>query len=174
MSHTIEIEKTFLAKSIPIDLATTKSKKIMDVYIPGSFEKPTIRLRQNGDTFEITKKVQTNPADASVHQEFTIPVTKEEFNVLGIGGKSVSKIRYYFKINNYSCELDVFLDGLSGFVLVDFEFNSQEEYDSFVPPDFCGADATQENFVAGKNLAGKTYLDISNHLDRLQYKKIML
>jgi adenylate cyclase len=174
MNNTLEIEKTYLAKSFPVsDLTSLKSKKIIDVYIPGSFEKPTIRLRQNGDHFEITKKVQVNPSDASTHQEFTIPLSQEEFEALSLGGKVVEKTRYYFEVNGYDGELDVFDGELKGLVLVDFEFDSQDISSEFIAPEFCGADVTQEKFIAGKNLAGKAYADIEKELARFEYKELL-
>ena len=48
MSNYLEIEKTYLAKSIPVDLSTIKNKRIVDIYIPKNTLKPSIRLRQMG------------------------------------------------------------------------------------------------------------------------------
>lgn len=171
MNQQLEIEKTYLAKKLPEEVKTAKSKKIVDVYVPGNLAKPKIRLRQKGDEFAITKKVQTDPNDASVHVEYTIPITQEEFEGLAKNGRSVEKIRYSFDYQDTTCEVDVFEGRLKGLILVDFEFDSQQKYDEFVMPEYCLVDVTQEDFIAGKNLAGKSYGDISPNLERLGYKQ---
>jgi len=63
----------------------------------------------------------------------------------------------------------VFEDGLGGLVVVDFEFESENEKESFEMPDFCLAEVTQETFIAGGVLAGKDYSDIKGELDRFDY-----
>lgn len=171
MNQQLEIEKTYLARVLPVQVKTARSMKIIDVYVPGNLVKPKIRLRQKGDKFEITKKVQTDPNDASIHMEYTIPITQEEFEGLANNGKSVEKTRYSFDYQNTKCEVDVFEGQLKGLILIDFEFNSQVKYDEFVMPDFCLIDVTQEDFIAGKNLAGKSYNDISSDLKRLGYNQ---
>jgi len=173
MSNSLEIEKTYLAKRFPVDLSSIKSKKIVDIYIPEEAIVPSIRLRQNGEKYEFTKKVQVDPNNASVHVEHTVPLSKSEFEYLGKSGKVVEKTRYYFDFENFPCELDVFSGELEGLVLVDFEFKDQESYKQFKMPGFCLVDVTQENFIAGKNLAGKKYEDLLSDLVRLGYSKVV-
>ena len=55
---------------------------------------------------------------------------------------------------------------------VDFEFETEEEKEKFEMPEFCLADVTQENFIAGGMLAGKKYKDIEKELERFEYKKL--
>ena len=52
----IEVELTYLAKEIPKDLNKFECKRIVDIYFPKSDLDRKIRLRQNGDKYEITKK----------------------------------------------------------------------------------------------------------------------
>lgn len=69
-------------------------------------------------------------------------------------------------------EIGVFDGDLTGLVTIDVEFDNRVDFDQFIPPDFCGADVTQELWVLGHMLAGKTYADISRELDRFGYKAI--
>lgn len=69
-------------------------------------------------------------------------------------------------------EIDIFVDGLKGLVLMDFEFNTVKEKSDFKIPDIALADVTQEDFIAGGLLAGKTYNDIAPELKRFNYKQI--
>ena len=66
------------------------------------------------------------------------------------------------------------LDLLLGLIVIDFEFKSEEEKKSFVMPDFCLVDITQERFIAGGMICGKKYEDIEEELQKLGYDKLFL
>jgi len=170
----IELEKTYLAKKFPANLKSCKFKEIIDVYIPKTSEHPKLRLRKNGDKYELTKKEPVNEGDASHQKEQTIILTETEFNSLNeqLEGKRVHKIRYYYDYNGRTAEFDVFQDALKGLVVVDFEFATMEEKEDFEMPDFCLVDMTQEAFLAGGMICGKSYEDIENNLKRYKYNKI--
>lgn len=173
----IELERTFLIKELPENLKNCKSIEILDIYIPQSVEHPILRIRKKGDTFEITKKapMEKSPKDSSEQEEQTIPLSEKEFSELtSLKGKRFRKNRYYYPIGKNTAEIDVYLDDLEGLVLVDFEFDSIEEKNNFVMPEFCLADITQEKSFAGGILAGKKYSDIKPSLDKYGYQKIKI
>ncbi len=168
-----EIERTFLAKYLP-DLSNCKSKEIIDIYIPKSDAHPKMRIRKDGDKFIITKKVPLQNSDASVFKEQNIFLTEEEFAALAaLDGKEVHKIRYEYFHKGKKAEIDVFRGSLSGLVLVDFEFDSEEEKNAFEIPDFCLAEVTQEEFTAGGMLCGKSFGDIKDKLERFGYRRVV-
>lgn len=169
----IELELTYLAKYLPQGLTGCPSKEIIDIYIPASQPHPKLRIRQNGDTYEITKKEPVQGGDASKQEEQTIKLTSAEFQTLSqLEGKKAHKIRYYFPSERRTAEIDVFQGPLKGLVVVDFEFDTEVEKAKFAMPDFCLAEITQEDFVAGGMICGKSYQDIQDQLDRFGYKKI--
>jgi len=171
----IELEKTYLAKELPSELKNCKSKEIIDIYIPKSSEHPTLRIRKNGNKYEMTKKEPVNEGDASHQKEQTIILKESEFNELAkLDGKKAHKIRYFYEHNGRTAEIDVFQGHLKGLVLVDFEFDSLEEKDGFDMPDFCLADVTHEVFIAGGMICGKSYEDIEDDLKRFNYVKLFL
>lgn len=171
----IELERTFLIKKIPEGLKDCKHKEIIDIYIPKSDPHPKIRIRKNGDNYEITKKQPISKDDFSQHEEQTIELTKEEFESLNkLEGKRVHKQRYYYKYKGHTAEIDVFQEPLKGLIVADFEFDSVEEKDSFEKPDFCSADITHEEFIAGGKICGKKYEDIEEELERYRYEKLFL
>ena len=109
----------------------------------------------------------------SINEENTIPLTVDEYNAIStIKGKRVRKIRYNYKYKNYIAQIDIFQDNLEGLVLADFEFRTEKELKKFEIPDFCLIDVTDEEFIAGGMLCGKSYSDIENKLNLLHYKKI--
>lgn len=165
-----EIETTYLASSLPDGINDLEGREIIDTYFPANVAHPRLRIRQKGSTYTLTKKTQVTLGDASTQTEENIDLTKEEFNALNTGsGKTVSKIRYEIPIGEYTAEVDVFTGDLKGLVLVDVEFPSTEARDAFVKPSFCGEDVTQEDFIAGGMLAGKSFADITPDLERLGY-----
>ncbi|MFH1631022.1 MAG: CYTH domain-containing protein [Candidatus Aenigmatarchaeota archaeon] len=168
----IELERTFLAKFLPPDLKNCQHKEIVDIYIPKSDRHPSLRIRKNGERFEITKKFPVETS-ASMQNENTIKLTEEEFLSLSkISGKVVRKIRYFYKYDKFIAEIDVFQDALWGLVIIDFEFDSKSDQNSFQMPDFCLVDVTDEEFIAGGMLCGKSYSDIEDNLRKFDYKKI--
>jgi CYTH domain-containing protein len=168
----IELEKTYLAKFIPSKLEN--GKEMIDIYIPDGIHHAPIRIRKNGNKYYITKKQPAKENDHSVLIEQTIELSEPEFIELEkeIKGRRIEKIRYNLNHNGNTAEIDVFKEKLKGLVLVDFEFKTNEEKEKFKMPDFCLIDVTQEEFIAGGMLCGKSYEDIEEDLNRLNYKKI--
>lgn len=171
----LELELTFLAGSIPDEITGVRPQKIVDAYFPHAVDAhPRVRLRQQGDRFEFTKKTPAENGDASQHFEQTISLTAEEFSDLSISSRRrITKDRYKVALNGYEAEVDVFQGPLEGLILIDFEFSSLAEMSSFVAPECCGPDVTQEDFIAGGLLAGRSYQDIQPELHRLGYESLI-
>ncbi|MBU2561768.1 MAG: hypothetical protein KKD17_05720 [Nanoarchaeota archaeon] len=168
----IELEKTYLAKTLPKGLKECRSKEIIDIYIPRLHPHPKLRIRKNGDRYEMTKKEPVED-DASEQEEQTITLTEEEFNALSkLDGKKTHKMRYHYPFNGRMAEIDVFQGALKGLVVVDFEFDTAEDKDAFALPDFCLAEVTHEEFIAGGMVCGKSYEDIEKDLKRYRYTKL--
>lgn len=169
----VELELTYLAKSLPAGMATAQRKEMMDIYIPATSPHPTLRIRKNGEKYEITKKEPIVDGDSSRQLETTIPLRPEEFAELSqLSGKLVAKTRYLYQENNINYEIDVFTGSLTGLVLIDVEFATPEEKSKFTPPEWCLVEVTQEKFVAGGMLCGKKYADIEVDLKRFNYQKL--
>ena len=170
----IELEKTYLAKYLPENLPNCERKEVIDVYLPKASEHPVLRLRKNGDKYVMTKKEPVVEGDSSEMLEQTIKLTEAEFKDLNrqLDGRRVSKIRYQYDYNGHVAEIDVFQEELRGLVVVDFEFETVEAKNNFEMPEFCLAEVTQEKFIAGGMLCGKSYDDIEKDLERFNYSKI--
>ena len=167
-----EFERTFLVASIPEGLHSCESKEILDIYLPHISDHPQLRIRKSGDRYDITKKQPAVEGDASHQIEQTIPLTKEEFAELStLPGKRVHKLRYYYQEDGVAYEVDVFKDMLEGLILADVEFSSYEAMQNFTPAKWLLADVTQEKFIAGGMLCGKSYEDIEEDLAKYSYQK---
>ena len=171
----IELERTYLAKYFPAGIKNCKDKELIDIYFPKTHVHPKIRVRKRGDTYEITKKQLVTSGDASRQEEQTIILNESEFREFEkLDGKKIHKIRYYYTYQGMPAEIDVFQRALNGLVLIDFEFKTVEEKNHFTMPPFCLADVTQEEFIAGGMICGKSYKDIEDKLNTFNYSKIYL
>ncbi len=168
----IEYELTYLAAELPAGLENASSKQMMDVYFPENPSvHPRLRLRKSGETYSLTKKTPLQEGDASTHKEQTIQLDQAEFGALVAGsGRRIAKTRYLLEIDGQPAEVDVFQGDLEGLVLIDFEFNNASKMAEFKVPSCCLVDVTQEDFIAGGLLAGKSLSDIQDDLDRIGYK----
>lgn len=169
----IELELTYLAKALPANLKDCQSKKIIDLYVDNGTDHFDLRIRRNGDKFELTRKTPVDDGDASKQTETTIDLNQTEFESFSnTKSKRIEKTRYYLEHEGHIAEFDLFESELDGLVLVDFEFETEAEKDSFEMPEFCLEDITQETFIAGGFLAGKSYNDIEAELSRFNYKPL--
>jgi adenylate cyclase len=168
----IELERTFLVKKLPDGLENCPKREMTDIYYPKEDRHPTLRLRKDGGSYFLTKKSPVGE-DKSVQKEQTITLTKEEFDALSkLEGKRLDKVRYHYDHKGLKAEIDVFKGALKGLVIVDFEFASEEDKQSFVMPDFCLAEVTHEEFLAGGMVCGKSYADIEQKLTELGYQRL--
>lgn len=169
MSQDLEIERTFLAKYLPEDIKNFPSHEIIDYYIPQGAVHAKLRIRKSDDKYTITKKVQLKDDDASVQMEHNIELSEDEFLAFKTTPSDKShKIRYYY--NN--AEISIFLDDLKGLVMIDFEFKNIEESLSFIAPDFCLAEVTDDEEVAGGILCHYNMETLRPFLDKYNYKNI--
>ncbi len=167
-----EIELTFLPKSLP-DLSGCESKEILDIYLPSSARHPHLRIRKSGEKYEITDKQPIVEGDASNQMESTVKIDKEIFAELAqVQGKRVYKTRYFYKEGKRTYEIDVFGGELAGLVVVEVEFATLAEKSAFSAPDWLLAEITQEEFIAGGMICGKSYADVAEKLAAFGYKKV--
>ena len=170
----MEYELTFLLAEIPSEAKEISGITMEDSYLPNDLAvHPRLRIRRKGDEYFLTKKTPVSEGDASAHLEQTIKLDRAEYDALREAStRRVSKTRYAVSIAGHECEVDVFDGMLTGLALIDFEFESKDAMSRFEAPDICGADVTQENFIAGGLLAGRSIDDIKTELDRLGYDGI--
>ncbi|HSX33312.1 MAG TPA: hypothetical protein VLF91_03180 [Candidatus Saccharimonadales bacterium] len=171
----LELEKTYLLKKLPDNLASCPSEIISDAYIPAGQEHPVLRLRRRGDHYELTKKQPVDGKDSTRQNEHTIKLSPEEAAAFTtVDAKRFTKRRYYCDINGHKAEVDLYQDALAGLAFTDFEFDNDAALQAFTMPDICLADVSQEKIFAGGMLAGKTYADLQTKLDEYHYQPLKL
>ena len=145
----MEIERKFLVKNLPVNLEMYEQKRISQGYICTS---PVVRIRRSNEEYYLTYKGKGK----MVREEYNLPLTAEAFEHMlpKIDGILIDKIRYLIPLNEkHVAELDIFQGELEPLQLVVVEFESVEEANAFVAPDWFGEDVTQSKDYHNSNLS---------------------
>jgi CYTH domain-containing protein len=88
-------------------------------------------------------------------QELELSLNPELFERLWplTEGRRVEKVRYEIERSGHLWEVDVFEHDLSGLVMVEVEFDSENAAGSFIVPESFGREITREEGYKNKNLA---------------------
>jgi len=141
----MEIERKYAINEIPKNLEQYNKKKIEQGYL---CHNPILRIRKSNEEYILTYKSKDGiqrqkKGGAIVLQETELPLSEESFLTLKekTEGNMVYKTRYLLPLEDgLVAELDVFEGILEGLAFVEVEFPDEKTADSFVPPDWFGAD----------------------------------
>lgn len=134
----MEIEKKFKIQQLPQNLDSYPFHKIEQAYL---CVEPVVRIRRQDDSYILTYK----SAGMMAREEYNLPLTKEAYEHLKpkTDGVILSKTRYLIPLTEQlTAELDIFDAPYEGLVIVEVEFSSLAEADSFTPPNWFGEDVT--------------------------------
>ncbi len=140
----MEIERKFLIQELPDDLERFPHAEIIQAYLN---TEPVLRIRKYGDDYIFTYK----GSGLMVREEYNLPLTKEAFEHLlpKADGNIIQKVRYRIPLTGNADsmqlvgELDVFTEP-KPLVMIEVEFPDEESALSFTPPDWFGAEVTQD------------------------------
>lgn len=145
----MEIERKYLVKYLPDKLDNYEQKRISQGYICTN---PVVRIRRSNDDYFLTYKSRGLMA----REEYEMPLTAEAFEHMlpKIDGILIDKIRYIIPLDEkHIAELDIFQGALEPLCLVEVEFESIEEANTFVPPAWFGDDVTNSGEYHNSNLS---------------------
>lgn len=145
----MEIERKYLVKSLPENLENYEQKRISQGYICTN---PVVRIRRSNDDYFLTYK----GSGLMAREEYEMPLTAEAFEHMlpKIDGILIDKIRYMIPLDEkHVAELDIFQGVLAPLRLVEVEFESIEDANSFVPPAWFGDDVTNSGEYHNSNLS---------------------
>lgn len=134
----MEIERKYLIKSLPENLGQYPCKQIEQGYLNTD---PVVRIRRADDKYTLTYKGK----GLMVREEYNLPLNPEAFAHLKekIDGILIKKCRYLIPYaEKYTIELDVFEGELAPLILAEVEFETEEDANTFVPPEWFGEDVT--------------------------------
>jgi CYTH domain-containing protein len=149
----MEIERKWLVDKKEVDNLIKLSfdkERIEQYYLNGPNDEWVIRLRGNCQHFLTLK----NKGLLS-RQEIEIRISKQTFNDnIALAKTKIFKTRYMIEINpeNLGCyEIDIY-DGYD-FVTCEVEFDTEEEANKFIAPEWCIKDVTNDPKYKNVNLA---------------------
>lgn len=134
----MEIERKYLVKRLPSNLNDYPYQNIEQGYLCTD---PVVRIRRSNDEYILTYKGK----GLMVREEYNLPLNAESFSHLKekIDGRLIQKRRYLIPyLEKYTIELDIFEDSLAPLQLAEVEFETEEDANSFLPPEWFGSDVT--------------------------------
>ena len=146
----MEIENKYLIKKIPENLESYSKKEIEQSYLNRS---PVLRIRKSNDDYIFTykmKKTELTDKGPICNEEIEAPLTEEAYEHLKTktDGNTIIKTRYIIPYSclgkDYKIELDVFHGKLEGLVFAEVEFESKEDAEAFIKPDWFGENVTSD------------------------------
>ncbi len=156
----VERERRFLLREMPPSLRVNDPHtQIFDNYITGT----RLRLRKIRNpaarewTWKLTQKFAPDAEDFSRTYITNIYLSQYEYEVLSVfEGNELRKNRYPFEHGGRRFSVDVFLGALHGLILLETEFDTDEEMRAFSPPPFAAREVTNDRLFAGGHLAFTT------------------
>lgn len=161
----MEIERKYLVRQLPEPLSAYDFHRIAQGYL---CTRPVVRIRRSDDTYYLTYKGN----GMMVREEYNLPLTREAYEHLlpKIDGLLISKTRYLIPLSAsehglaglrgenslLTAELDIFEGPLAPLSLVEVEFESVEEANAFVAPDWFGEDVTEDGRYHNSNMSKRT------------------
>lgn len=134
----MEIERKYLVKTLPENLEQYPCKHIEQGYLNTD---PVVRIRRSNDKYTLTYKGE----GLMVREEYNLPLNEQAFLHLRekADGILITKRRYLIPYaDKYTIELDIFDGELAPLQLAEVEFETEEEANTFLPPDWFGEDVT--------------------------------
>jgi CYTH domain-containing protein len=148
----IEIERKFLVAEPPSGLERWPSTAIEQGYLALDEDGTEVRVRRRDGRTWLTIK----SGAGRVRTEEEIEIEPERFARLWplTEGRRLEKTRYELDAGDgLVLEVDVYAGELQGLVVAEVEFDSEEAAEAFTPPDWVGADVTQDERYKNQCLA---------------------
>lgn len=147
----MEIERKYLIDKIPFSLEGFCCRRIEQGYL---CTEPVVRIRRDDDTYYLTYKSK----GLMVREEYNLTLTREAYEHLKTkaDGRIISKLRYMIPLaGSLTAELDLFQDDLAPLMLAEVEFDTVEEAEHFLPPEWFGEDVTSSSKYHNSTLSKK-------------------
>lgn len=146
-----EIERKFLVRKLPANLASHPSTEISQGYLVSTDDGLQVRLRKKNGKYSLTYKRGLG----NVREEREVELTPEQFSTLwpATEGKRLIKTRYEIPFGNRLVEIDIYGGRHEGLIVAEVEFDEEAEAKAFQPPDWLGDDVTGDPRYSNQLLA---------------------
>lgn len=152
----MEIERKFLLNERFQQEILTKrlqSHQLTQYYVQVGEDEERYRQQDNLYFHTIKKRMDSGLQREEIETE----CTKGDFEVnkCNMVGNIIEKKRYVFPFGEHKVEIDVYGGILKGLIICEVEFQSKDDAESFVPPDFFGTEVTWNKGYKNQSLAIK-------------------
>lgn len=157
-----EIERKFVLRDLPAKVEETAQKYYIEQYylIIENKSEARVRLKEDIETGKKEYFLTIKSGEGLQREETEIHINESQFIILSSSAiKGLKKWR--LKTPN-GFEIDIYNERLSHLSVVEVEFASEEEANTFVPPHWFGEEVTENAKYKNKNLAYEL-----PHLDKL-------
>ena len=146
-----EIERKFLVRKLPADLASCRSSEMSQGYLVSLDDGLQVRLRKSGEHYSLTYKRGLG----NVREEREVELTSDQFSALwpATEGKRLLKTRYEIPLGDLVVEIDVYGGRHQGLVVAEVEFDDEESAAKFQQPEWLGDDVTGDPRYSNQLLA---------------------
>ena len=147
----MEIERKYLIHKLPDHLEAYPHRTLEQAYL---CTEPVVRVRRAAADYRLTYKSK----GLMMREEHNLPLTEEAYCHLRekADGRIITKERYCIPYEDHlTIELDGFAGDLSPLLLAEVEISSEEEANSFTPPDWFGEDVTFSSKYHNSTLSQK-------------------
>jgi CYTH domain-containing protein len=156
----LEIERRYLLKDVPADLALTGDGwRITDRYIPDT----RLRLRcmesmaGEGSIFKLTQKYRASHQAVTEATITNMYLSEEEHNRLkALDARILQKVRRSYRVQSRDFSVDVFEGRHRGLILAELELEVTMPSNDVDLPSFILKEITNDPFFSGGNLAMMT------------------
>ena len=150
-SSSREIERNFLVRELPEDLALHPSTEISQGYLVSTDDGLQVRLRRKNEHYSLTYKRGLG----NVREEREVSLTAEQFATLwpATEAKRLTKTRYEIPCGDRVVEIDLYGGRHEGLVVAEVEFDDEQSALHFKPPDWLGEDVTGDPRYSNQLLA---------------------
>ena len=146
-----EIERKFLVREMPQNLAEHPHAEIAQGYLAIAPEGVQVRLRKAGEKHTLTYKKN----ERGGREEREIELTPEQFDILwpATEPKRLTKTRYDVPFGTLTIEIDVYTGRHQGLVVAEVEFADEAAAKAFQPPPWLGSDVSDHPRYSNQLLA---------------------
>ena len=148
----MEIERKFLVRELPAGLDQSRSTWIEQGYIAIADDGTEVRVRRRDGAAVLT--VKSGSGRSRFEEE--IAIDPERFARLWpvTEGRRIEKTRHLIPTKTgVTIELDVYSGVLEGLTVAEVEFGSDDAADAFEPPEWFGAEITDDARFKNQKLA---------------------
>ncbi|MGH7937381.1 MAG: CYTH domain-containing protein [Chthoniobacterales bacterium] len=145
------MERKFLIRRLPRDLAKYRHSKIDQGYLTIGRDRSHVRVRRKHRAYTLTFK----RGSATGREEREIRLTRAQFDVLwpATVGARLTKVRYDVPWKKSLIEIDIYHGSNEGLIVAEVEFPDEASCRKFRPPAWLGAEVTSVGRYSNPRLA---------------------